>query len=130
MNLLVKNESGNQLDIGQQINEAKQLYAKLKEISGKVDVTLSDHVAALEKSALNKLQELEKKILRAERRKFSDQQRQLHSIKEGLFPHGSLQERVENFLPYYAKWGRTFIDCVYQHSNPMQEGFVVINVAE
>ena len=79
---------------------------------------------------MDKLKELEKKLLRAERRKYSDHQRTIRSIKEALFPKDSLQERVENFLPYYARWGKEFIKKIYAHSNPLQEGFVVINVAE
>lgn len=130
MNLLVKKESDKQLDLRSQQEVAKQLYAQLKEIASKVDVTLVAHVAALEAAAMKKLQELEKKLLRAERKKFSDHQRIVRSIKEALFPNGSLQERVENFLPYYAQWGRQFIDVIYNHSNPLQDGFAVINVPE
>jgi bacillithiol synthase len=130
MNLLVRKESDNQLDLKQQIDAAKILYTNLKDVVSKVDVTLAQHVAALETKALNKLQELEKKLLRAERRKFTDHQRIVRSIKEALFPKDSLQERVENFLPYYARWGKEFIKKIYAHSNPLQEGFVVINVAE
>ena len=130
MNLLVRKESGNQLDLKQQIEAAKNLYANLKDVAAKVDVTLEQHVAALETKALNKLSELEKKLLRAERRKYSDHQRIVRTIKEALFPKNSLQERVENVLPYYARWGKEFIKKIYAHSNPLQEGFVVINVAE
>ncbi|HYF30137.1 MAG TPA: bacillithiol biosynthesis cysteine-adding enzyme BshC [Chitinophagaceae bacterium] len=130
MNVLVKKESGNQLTIQEEIEEAKRLYEKLKAISGKIDVTLAQHVSALETSALNKLKELEKKLLRAERRKFSDYQRQVNTIKQALFPNNSLQERVENFLPYYARWGRQFFDIIYRCSGPMQDGFVVINVRD
>ena len=56
--------------------------------------------------ALKALQELEKKLLKAEKRKFGDQRRQIHTIKSALFPFDSLQERIENFMPYYAKWGK------------------------
>ena len=130
MNVIVKNETDKQIDLRQQIEVAKQLYANLKAVASKVDVTLVQHVAALETKTLNKLTELEKKLLRAERRKFTDQQRALQTIKTALFPKNSLQERVENFLPYYARWGKEFIKKIYAHSNPLQEGFVVINVAE
>lgn len=130
MNLLVKKDSGNQLDLGKQIDEAKRLYADLKTIAGNVDVTLAEHVGALETAALKKITELEKKLLRAERRKFTEHQRTVRNIKEALFPKDSLQERVDNFLPYYAKWGDAFIRTIYDHSNPWQDGFTVINVPE
>ncbi len=63
---------------------------------------------------------------RAEKRKFSDQQRQIHSIKEKLFPANGLQERYDNFMSYYAKWGKDFIQQLYQNSLAMEQEFVLI----
>lgn len=126
LNKLVKRDSANQLDIAQQIQKAKDLYAELRDLSAKVDITLAAHVSALETAALKKLQSLEKKLLRAERKKFEDHQRQVGVIKQALFPNNSLQERVENFMPYYAQWGKDFIKLIYDHSHPLQDGFAVI----
>jgi bacillithiol synthase len=128
LNRLVKKLSSNQLSIDQQINSAREVYAELRAIAKSVDVTLVPHVSALETAAQHKLEALEKKLLRAEKKKFSDQQRQINTIKEALFPKGSLQERVENFLPYYARWGKGFFSCIYEHSAPLQEGFTVVVV--
>ncbi|MGB8190509.1 MAG: bacillithiol biosynthesis cysteine-adding enzyme BshC, partial [Chitinophagaceae bacterium] len=130
MNKIVKKESANQLNIQEQIAAAKKLYDDLKAIAGKIDVTLVQHVAALETAVLKKLQELEKKLLRAERKKFTDHQRQVNAIRQALFPHGSLQERIENFLPYYAKWGKEFFEMIYKHSSPLQGEFAVLTVQD
>jgi bacillithiol synthase len=130
LNRLVKKESPNQLNIQTQIEAAQKTYNELKEIAGKIDVTLVEHLSALEKAALNKLHELEKKLLRAERRKFADKQRQIKTIKEALFPNNSLQERVQNFLPYYARSGKEFFDIIYKHSQPLQEDFAVITLQD
>jgi bacillithiol biosynthesis cysteine-adding enzyme BshC len=127
LNKLVKEGSSNQLDISQQIAGAKKTYADLKAITDKIDTTLTQHVTALETAALEKLEGLEKKLLRAERRKFADHQRQIETLRQALFPQNSLQERVENFMPSYAKWGREFLNIIYEHSNPFQEGFAVIS---
>jgi uncharacterized protein YllA (UPF0747 family) len=75
---------------------------------------------------VQRLQELEKKMLRAEKRKFTDQQRQINTIKENLFPENGLQERYDNFSYYYAKWGREFIESLYQHSLNLEQEFVII----
>lgn len=127
MNKLVKQESDNELDISDQIEKTREAYAELKQIASKIDVTLTEHITALEAAALKKLQTLEKKLLRAERRKFADHQQQIGAIRQSLFPNNNLQERVENFMPYYAQWGREFLDLIYHHSNPLQNGFVVIS---
>ncbi|HEY0678413.1 MAG TPA: bacillithiol biosynthesis cysteine-adding enzyme BshC [Chitinophagaceae bacterium] len=125
--LLVKKESANQLSLEQHIQSAQKFYGDLKQLSGKVDVTLADHVGALEATALKKLQTLEKKLLRAEKKNFADHLRQVSIIRQALFPNDSLQERVENFMPYYAKWGKEFFNIIYDHSEPLQDGFVVIS---
>jgi bacillithiol synthase len=130
LNRLVRRDTSNQLSIETQIEEARQLYTELKSIATNVDPTLVRHVSALEAATLNKLIILEKKLLKAEKRKFMDHQRQLHAIKQALFPKNSLQERVENFLPYYAKWGPQFLRLIYQHSQPLQGGFIVITAQD
>ena len=66
-------------------------------------------------------------MLRAEKRKFEEQQRQIHAIKEKLFPKNGLQERIDNFMYYYAKWGKDFIHQVYQHSLTLENEFVILN---
>ncbi|NCU04087.1 MAG: bacillithiol biosynthesis BshC, partial [Chitinophagaceae bacterium] len=74
-----------------------------------------------------RLQELEKKIIRAEKRKYADEQRQIQTIKQQLFPGNGLQERKESFLPFYAKKGKSIIDALYQYSLSLEQEFVVLS---
>ena len=66
-------------------------------------------------------------MLRAEKRKFADQQRQIHAIKSHLFPVGGLQERYENISFYYAKWGKEFISMLYENSLTFEQEFIILN---
>ena len=84
------------------------------------------HVAALEARSLRYLQELEKKMLRAEKRKYADEERGIQHLKSALFPATGLQERKENFSSFYAKWGKTFIDQLYKHSLALEQEFMVL----
>jgi bacillithiol synthase len=126
LNELVNRESDKQLDLKNENSQAIDYYAQLKNIAGIVDPTLITHVSALETRALKQIKELEKKLLRAEKRKFSEQSRQLESIKKELFPNNNLQERVENFMPFYAKWGAAFIKMIYNNSLTLEQEFVVL----
>ena len=126
LNTLVKRESENQLNLTNELQQAKNLYAQLQKISGAVDQTLSQHVTALEKQALKKLTELEKKILRAERFKYDTQQKQITKLKQDLFPANSLQERVDNFSLYYATHGKTWLTRIYDVSTGLNSGFGVV----
>jgi bacillithiol biosynthesis cysteine-adding enzyme BshC len=128
LNGLVKRESDKKLTLAEEIVSATSYYDHLKYVAQQVDDTLTGHVAALQTRALKPLHELEKKLLRAEKRKFEAQERQLNALKNALFPNNSLQERVENFMPFYAKWGRDFIKMVYDHSFTVEQQFVVLTV--
>lgn len=128
LNELVKRESALQLGLEKEINEMQVLYAKLKKISGAVDKSLEGHTEALQTKALHKLEGLQKKMLRAEKRKFEAQQRQLHKVKSALFPGNGLQERTENIIPFYAKWGKDFIAALYQHSLALQQEFCIVEL--
>jgi bacillithiol biosynthesis cysteine-adding enzyme BshC len=126
MNKLVARETKNEIKLNGNFTEADKLYESLKKQAVSIDATLGKHVEALKTQSIYRLQELEKKMLRAEKRKFTDQQRQIHTVKEDLFPKNGLQERIDNFM-YYAKWGKDFIHGLYQHSLSLEGEFVVLS---
>jgi uncharacterized protein YllA (UPF0747 family) len=127
INRLVTRETNTRLQLNGTYSEAEQLYAEIKKQVAAVDSTLEKHVDSLKLKTLQRLQDLEKKMLRAEKRKFTDQQRQIHTIKEHLFPGNGLQERHDNLLYYYSKWGREFISKLYEHSLGLEQEFVVLS---
>jgi bacillithiol biosynthesis cysteine-adding enzyme BshC len=128
LNALVKRDTEVQLSLEKQRQQVHEFYSQLKNTAGAVDITLQAHTEALEKQALRKIDTLEKKMLRAEKKKFEAQQRQLHKLKTQLFPHDNLQERIENFMPFYAKWGKVFLKTVYENSLGLEQEFVVLNI--
>ncbi|MEN9686607.1 MAG: bacillithiol biosynthesis cysteine-adding enzyme BshC [Bacteroidota bacterium] len=127
-NQLVMRESANSLQLTDELAEAKAFYAKLQTLAIAVDKTLAAHVQALETKALHRLTELEKKMLRAEKRKFETSQKRLEQLKGTLFPANSLQERVENFSLYYAKYGNDWIKAVCEASSGISRGFAVLRI--
>jgi len=126
MNELVKRESQQQLSMEKEIVEAERYYGSLKERARPVDPTLVQHVEALQAKALHPLKELEKKLLKAEKRKFADQQRQIGALRSALFPKNGLQERIENFMSWWASRGPEFIRDIYHYSPTLEQVFVVL----
>ena len=102
------------------------LYESVKTQAGAMDQTLEQHVEALKTKTIFRLKELEKKMLRAEKRKYSDQQRQIASVRTALFPGNGLQERSENISYFYAKWGRDFLRKLYEESLTLEQEFVIL----
>jgi len=65
-------------------------------------------------------------MLKAEKKKFDAQQRQVEKIKNILFPNESLQERVDNIMPYYAMYGKDFIEMLYKNSQGLKQEFCIL----
>ena len=128
MNELVRRASALQLSLETEISNANGYYDHLKQVATRVDRTLEQHVSALHARAVKPLQVLEKKLLRAEKRKFETQQRQVEAISNALFPNGNLQERIENFMPFYARYGRDFLKLIFDHSLTLEQQFTILTL--
>lgn len=127
LNELVKRESSVQLNLDKEKLQAVSFYQGLMKITAEVDISLVKHTENLLAKALSKIDALEKKMLKSEKKKYDAQQRQLHKLKALLFPHNNLQERVENFMPFYAKWGKGFIEMLYLNSPGVEQEFTVLS---
>jgi bacillithiol biosynthesis cysteine-adding enzyme BshC len=123
---LVKTQQQQQLSIQKESAALAGIYEQIKNISANIDPTLKQHVDALKTTSEKKLKKLEQKMLSAEKRKHQTQQAQIIKLKSHLFPNNNLQERVENILPYYAKYGSAFIDLLYKHSSALKQQFTII----
>ena len=126
MEEFVRAHSDRELNLEKQFSELHQFYESIKNISGAVDKTLEQHVEKLEAQAIQKLEELEKKLLRAEKKNHEEVRRKIHEIKETLFPLENLQERIDNFIPWYAQFGEAFIENVLCHSLSWEQEFTIL----
>ncbi len=122
----VKQESKQQLSLEREKLLMIELYDQLKKLSGKVDITLAGHTEALKIMAIRRIEDLEKKMMRSEKKRSESGLRQLHKLRARLFPNNSLQERVENILPFYAKWGQEIIERIYEHSTGFEQSFCIL----
>ena len=108
------------------LEAAEALYEQIREQASKTDPSLSEHVLSIKAKAFKSLEALQKKMIRAQKRKFSDQRYTVQKLHEALLPGGGLQERKENFSLYYAKWGRPFIEGLYQASPSLEQQFTIL----
>jgi len=123
---LVKKESAVSLNLQEEKKILASLYHNIKVAATNIDRTLEQHVDALQTQASKRIEKLEKKMLSAEKKKFEAQQRQIHKIKETLYPSGILQERIDNLLPYYSVWGNGFIKMLYENSKGLEQEFCIV----
>ena len=125
-NELVQRWAGAELSLKTEEKESRELFNHLRKRAAEIDKTLVQHVHSLEVDHLKKLETLEKKMLKAERKKQSIQLQRIWKLKAELFPNNTLQERVDNFMPYYAQYGPSFIEVILKHSLALEQRFGVV----
>ena len=122
----VKANSVHHLQINTQIAAIEAQYALIKEQAAAIDVSLVDHIEALTHKQAQKLLQVQKKMLRAEKRKYEAEQQQITKIMEQLFPGGSLQERTENIADWYKIYGTHFVSAIVENSDDFSKGFTIL----
>ena len=118
--------SENRLNLSQEEQELQAIFEKLKTRSAKIDPSLGPSTEAVEARLRKALKNLETKLIKAEKRNFSDALSQIDLIKTRLFPKGGLQERSENFGLFYVKYGKGFIESLIENFEPLDLKFTIL----
>ena len=122
----VKKHATQALDLQDQINHLTTLYTSIKNEAVQVDASLGAHAENLSIQAKAKLVALEKKMLRAERRKQAVAIQRIHRIKKELFPQDNLQEREEHFSKWVGHYDQAWIETIMEHSKGLESRFRII----
>jgi len=87
----------------------------------KIDPTLVPKVKAEGASQLNSLEKLEGRLMKAEKQKHEIAVNQIRTLKEKLFPNNGLQERYDNFLNFYLKYGESWFQQLHETLDPLEK---------
>lgn len=126
----VKTQSVENLALTEHIASLTDLYKVIQQDVIKIDSSLGDHALNLSVQAQKKLALLEKKMIRAEKRKQHTSLARIHSIKSELFPDNNLQERVENFSNWIGDFGWSWVEAILNNSNSVDASFTIIHVSK
>ncbi len=125
---LVNSHAKENISLIQFKEKLAELYIHIQAEVVKVDPTLGEHTLNLSVQSNKKLVELEKKMLKAEKRKQATNIERVHKIKKELFFQGSIQERVDNFAQWVGEFGWAWVDAILTNSNTMEQGFTIITI--
>lgn len=114
------------IDFSEQKEHLQQQFIALKEIAKQTDKSFIGAVEAQEKKQLKGLENLEKRLLKAEKRILADQLERITVLQNELFPGKSLQERKINFAVFYAEFGATLIKKLLEKLQPLEQEFSVV----
>jgi len=122
----VKSHVNLQFSLDNEERSIRAIFDQIKLNAYKIDKSLSQSADAAKTKALKLISTLEKKMLRAEKRKHVTSFSQIDNLKEKLFPSGVLQERVLNIAPMVVLYGDDFIDSLIAHFKPLDYQFTVL----
>jgi bacillithiol biosynthesis cysteine-adding enzyme BshC len=116
------------IDFTEQKEFLQQQFKDLYDIAGQTDVSFLGAVGAQERKQIKGLEHLEKRLLKAQKRKLSDHVERTLKLQKELFPNNSLQERQANFSFYYQEYGKEMIDTIKSCLDPLDMRFTIIQL--
>jgi len=117
-----------EIDFSQQKEFLKQQFKDLYELAKQTDTSFLGAVGAQEKKQLNGLDNLEKRLLKAQKRNLSDELDRLKNVQTQLFPNQSLQERQLNFSEFYLEYGEELLDVLKENLEPLDANFTILEL--
>jgi len=125
-NQWIRAHVGDSLSLDDEQRAIRAVFDQIKLNSYKIDKGLSLSAEAAKVKTLRLVTNLEKKMLRAEKRKHTTSLQQIDNLKQKLFPNGVLQERVLNIAPMYVLYGENFIESLFTAFKPLDYKFTVL----
>jgi bacillithiol biosynthesis cysteine-adding enzyme BshC len=122
----VENHTVHNLTIADEWRQLQNIFSELKTRVAKIDSTLAPSTEAVEARLKKAMDSLEKKLIRADKRNFSEAMNDIEKVKQQLFPGGGLQERKENFGLFYVKYGDDFVKTLIESFKPLDFQFSII----
>jgi len=106
----------------------EQQFLALQRVAEKTDVSFVGAVNAQQVKQLKGLKNLQKRLLRAEKRKHADLVNRIIELQSQLLPNQSLEERQRNFSEYYLEYGESFILNLKESLQPLQLEFTILEL--
>jgi len=116
------------IDLSAQKEILKTQFQYLYELADQTDKSFSGAVKAQEIKQTKGLENLEKRLLKAQKRKLQDQLERVTDLQCELFPNNSLQERQANFSEFYLEKGEQLIPLLTQKLKPLETNFSIITI--
>ncbi|MFD2550356.1 bacillithiol biosynthesis cysteine-adding enzyme BshC [Bizionia sediminis] len=125
---VTKDVSAISIDFTEQKTHLEKQFKALYHLAEKTDKSFLGAVAAQEKKQLNGLDNLEKRLLKAQKRKQADVLNRVKLLQDNLFPNQSLQERQANFSTFYLEFGDQLIQQLMLNLQPLKNDFTILNL--
>ena len=125
-NHLTQKLSAFPIDLTPQKEQLQKQFEHLFELAKQTDKSFVGAVKAQEVKQIKGLNNLEKRLLKAQKRNLHDQLERATNLQNELFPNKSLQERQTNFSEFYLEEGNQLIPKLIHELKPLEQQFNVL----
>ncbi|MDA9363401.1 bacillithiol biosynthesis cysteine-adding enzyme BshC [Polaribacter sp.] len=116
------------LDFNLKIESLQKQFTELKEVAKKTDISFVGAVNAQEKKQIKGLENLQRRLLRAEKRRQKELVDRITDLQRQLLPNQSLEERQRNFSDYYLAYGTPFLVTLKKVLKPLSHQFTILEL--
>lgn len=128
INKKIRSISNIDIDFSKQKEYLEEQFKNMYELAKQTDASFLGAVKAQETKQKKGLVNLEKRLLKAQKRKLKDHVVRMTKIQNELFPRQSLQERNLNFSELYLEFGEDLIPKLFQSLKPLSGDFSIITI--
>ena len=114
------------LDFESEKKELEKIFSLIAKKVKETDQTIESVVIAQLHQTITSIEKLETKVLKIEKQKQETGINQLRKIQEKLYLPANLQERKENFMGLYLKYGMGLLEFLIENLNPFDKHFMVL----
>ena len=116
------------LDLSDIKEQLKKQFSELQSIALQTDQSFIGALKAQEIKQIKGIEHLEKRLLKAQKRKLADVLNRIIQLQNELFPNQSLQERQTNFSEFYLENGEDLIPALIEKLLPLEQRFEIVHV--
>jgi bacillithiol biosynthesis cysteine-adding enzyme BshC len=109
-------------------DQLKKQFEALYSIAEQTDNSFIGALKAQETKQIKGIEHLEKRLLKAQKRKLADVLNRIIQLQNELFPNQSLQERQTNFSEFYLENGEALIPSLIAKLHPLEQRFETLIV--
>lgn len=128
INKRIREISNIDIDFSSQKKMLEEQFVALYHLAKETDPSFLGAVKAQEIKQKKGLDHLEKRLLKAQKRKLKDHVVRVTMLQDELFPGQSLQERNQNFSELYLEYGENLIPQFMEALRPLSGKFTVLQM--
>ena len=128
MTRVTKQISEIDIDFTSQKEHLKTQFENLYKLAELTDKSFKGAVGAQETKQIKGLENLEHRLLKAQKRKLEDVLERVRLLQDDLFPRQSLQERHMNFSEFFLEFGDELLSKLMNELKPLKDEFLILEI--